>query len=64
MDFPSVEDASSAMDSMQGQEVDGRNIRVDFALPRDSTPGSGGGGRGGRGSGRGGGRGTLILHVV
>ena len=64
MDFPSIEDATGAMDSMQGEELDGRNIRVDFALPRDSTPGSGGGGWGGRGSARGGGRGKLLLHVV
>lgn len=64
MDFPSIEDATGAMDSMQGEELDGRSIRVDFALPRDSTPGSGGGGWGGRGSGRGGGRGRFLVHVV
>lgn len=61
-----MEDAQSAMASMDGEELDGRFLRLDFAEPRGSTPGSGGGargggrgGRGGRGGfgGRGGGRG-------
>ena len=58
-----MEDAQSAMASMDGEELDGRYLRLDFAEPRGSTPGSGGGrggsrgGRGGRGGGRGFGRG-------
>ena len=57
VEFDSVEDAQSAMTSMDGKELDGRFLRLDFAEPRNSTPGSGGGrggGRGGRGGGRGG----------
>lgn len=63
-----MDDAQSAMASMNGKDLDGRFLRLDFAEPRSSTPGSGGGGRGGRGGrggfggfggfgGRGGGRG-------
>lgn len=48
-----MEDAQSAMASMDGKDLDGRFLRLDFAEPRNSTPGSGGG-RGGRGGGRGG----------
>lgn len=52
------------MASMNGQQLDGRFLKLDFAEPRGSTPGSGGGGRGGfrggRGSGRGGGRGKSV----
>ena len=69
MEFDSVEDAQSAISSMDGKDLDGRFLRLDFAEPRSSTPGSGsgrGGSRGGRGGfggrgggfgGRGGGRG-------
>ena len=60
VEFDSVETAQSAMASMDGQELDGRYLRLDFAEPRGSTPGSGGGRggfRGGRGGDRGGGRG-------
>ena len=41
------------MKKMDGKEVDGRRLFLDFATPRDS-PGGGGGGRGGGGRGRGG----------
>ena len=55
------------MTSMDGQQLDGRYMRLDFAEPRGSTPGSGGGRGGGRGSGRGrgrgGGRGKLVQHL-
>ena len=57
VEFNTVEDAQSAMAAMDGKELDGRFLRLDFAEPRNSTPGSGGGrggGRGGRGGGRGG----------
>lgn len=57
VEFETVEHAQSAMETMDGKELDGRFLRLDFAEPRNSTPGSGGGrggGRGGRGGGRGG----------
>ena len=43
--FNSADDASSAMQNLDGSELDGRRIRVDKATER----GGGGGGRGGRG---------------
>ena len=76
VEFDSVETAQAAMTSMDGQQLDGRFLRLDFAEPRGSTPGSGsgrgGGGGGGRGRGRGGrgGRGgargiyTCYSHVI
>ena len=51
--FNEVKDAESAKTSMDGAELDGRNIRVDFAQER--SRGGGGGGRGGGGGGYGGG---------
>lgn len=62
--FAKPDDAKNAMAKMQGAELDGRPVRVDFAS--NSTGGGGGrgggfggrgGGRGGFGGGRGGGRG-------
>jgi len=47
VEFPSGEAAQSAHDAMQGQEVDGRAITIDYATEK------GGGGGGGRGGGRG-----------
>ncbi|KAG9813912.1 RNA-binding domain-containing protein, partial [Aureobasidium melanogenum] len=67
VEFGSVEEAKAALEGLNGADVDGRNIRLDFAAPRDNNGGGGGfggrgGGRGGRGGfndrgGRGGGRG-------
>ena len=63
IEFGSIDEAQTALDSMNGQDVDGRNIRLDFSTPRDpANSGGRGGGRGGRGGfgdrgGRGGGRG-------
>ena len=51
--FNSADDASSAMQNLDGSELDGRRIRVDKATER----GGGGGGRGGRGPRGGGGGG-------
>ncbi|KAJ8318182.1 hypothetical protein KUTeg_003273 [Tegillarca granosa] len=55
VEFDSAEDAKAAHDKMQGQNIDGREVFVDFAGERGS--GGGGSGRGGfRGrGGRGGG---------
>ena len=50
VDMSSVEEAQAAMDALNGAEIDGRSLRLDFATPRDSNDG----GRGGRGGGRGG----------
>jgi cold-inducible RNA-binding protein len=52
--FVDAENAQKALDAMNGADLDGRTMRVDFATER-SGGGGGGGGRGGRG-GRGGGR--------
>jgi len=54
VDFSSTEEAQSALDALNGQDIEGRPIRLDFAAARDD---SNGGGRGGFGGGRGGGRG-------
>jgi len=57
VEFPSGEAAQSAHDAMQGQEVDGRAITVDYAAEKTGGGGGRGGGRGrgGFGGGRGGG---------
>ena len=57
--FSSVDEARAALESMNGAEIAGRNIRLDFSTPRSTDGSRGGRGRGGfndRG-GRGGGRG-------
>lgn len=64
VDFSTVDEAKAALEALHGTDVDGRNIRVDFAAARDNNGGGGSrggfgdrggfGGRGGRG-GRGGG---------
>ncbi|GLT52366.1 hypothetical protein SLA2020_257140 [Shorea laevis] len=43
VNFASGESASNALSSMDGQELNGRNIRVSFANERPSTPRFGGG---------------------
>ena len=55
MDFGSEDDSAAAFDLMNGQEIDGRQIAIDYATERSS--GGGDRGRGGRGGGRGGSRG-------
>jgi nucleolin len=65
--FSSVEEAQAAMEAMQGYELEGRSVRLDYSQPRPQngeSPGRGRGGFGGRGrggfgdrGGRGGGRG-------
>lgn len=50
------EEAQAAIEKFDGQEVDGRNIRVNEAKPqepRNNNRGGFGGGRGGHGGGRG-----------
>jgi RNA recognition motif-containing protein len=61
----SDQEAQSAIDALNGQNVDGRNLTVNVARPKEDRPrgggfgggGGGGGGRGGYGGGGGGGRG-------
>ncbi|KAF1951848.1 RNA-binding domain-containing protein [Byssothecium circinans] len=55
VDYGTVDEAKAALEALNGYEVDGRPIRVDYATPRDNSGGAGG--RGGFGGGRGGGRG-------
>ncbi|KAK4585656.1 hypothetical protein RGQ29_023062 [Quercus rubra] len=53
VNFTSDESASSALSAMDGQELNGRNIRVSFANDRPAGPRSYGGGGGGGGGYRG-----------
>lgn len=56
--FAQDDHAMNAISEMDGQSLDGRNIRVNEAEDRPRTGGGGGGGaRGGYGGGGGGGRG-------
>ena len=61
VEFSDVDQATAALNAMNGTEFGGRRLRVDFSGPRpERTEGGGGGDRGGRGGfggGRGGGRG-------
>lgn len=62
VEFEDIEGAKKAFEASNGAEIEGRNIRLDYSQPRDSSGGGGrgfGGDRGGRGGGRGfgGGRG-------
>jgi len=55
----SPEEAQKAIEAMNGASVDGRNLTVNVARPKEERPGGGGGGRGPRreyGGGGGGGR--------
>jgi RNA recognition motif-containing protein len=52
----SEEEAQAAISALDGQEVEGRTIKVNEAKPREDRPRGGGGGRG-FGGGGGGGRG-------
>jgi RNA recognition motif-containing protein len=49
--FVKAEDAETALQQMNGTELDGRSIRVDFAEDRGRGGGGGGGRRGGGGGG-------------
>lgn len=50
--FEAADHAKAATEALNGADVDGRNIRVNEAMERNSGGGGGGGGRGGRGGGR------------
>lgn len=62
VEFSSVDEARQALNDLQGTDIGGRAIRLDFSTPRPQGERQGGGrggfgGRGGRGGPRGGGRG-------
>src|SRR5688572_33370959 len=49
------EEAEKAIQAMNGASIDGRNLTVNLARPREERSGGGGGDRGHGGGGRGGG---------
>jgi RNA recognition motif-containing protein len=63
VEMASKEEGEAAISQFNGKEVNGRNLNVNEAKPRENRGGGGrggfggGGGRGGFGGGRGGGRG-------
>jgi len=59
VEMPNDQEANSAIEAMNGKELNGRPLTVNEARPREDRGGGGGGGRGGRGGygGGGGGRG-------
>ena len=58
VEMSSQEEAQNAISELDGKEVDGRNLKVNEAKPRENRGGGGGRGRGGnRGGGGGGGYG-------
>ena len=52
------QEAQSAINALNGASLDGRNLSVSVARPREERSGGGGGGYGGGRSGGGGGRGA------
>jgi RNA recognition motif-containing protein len=57
VEMSSKEEGEAAIAQFNGKEVNGRNLTVNEAKPRENRGGGGGGGRGGFGGGRGGGYG-------
>ena len=56
VEMSSKEEGQNAISQLDGKEVDGRNLKVNEAKPRENRGGGGGGGgRGGGGGGYGGG---------
>ncbi|MDQ3633391.1 MAG: RNA-binding protein, partial [Acidobacteriota bacterium] len=51
VEMSSQEEAQNAISELDGKEVEGRNLKVNEAKPRENRGGGGGGGRGGRGGG-------------
>ena len=55
VEMSSKEEATTAIEQLNGKEIDGRSLTVNEARPREERSGGGGGGnRGGGGGGRGG----------
>jgi RNA recognition motif-containing protein len=57
IEMASNAEAQAAIDSLNGQDYDGRPMKVNEAKPQEKRTGGGGGGRGGYGGGGGGGGG-------
>ena len=57
VEMSSKEEAQAAIAALDGKEVDGRNLKVNEAKPRENRSGGGGGGGGGSGGYGGGGGG-------
>ena len=57
VELSSQEEGQAAIEQLDGQELDGRALKVNEAKPRENRGGGGGGGRGGGGGGYGGGGG-------
>ncbi|HSU83103.1 MAG TPA: RNA-binding protein [Thermoanaerobaculia bacterium] len=57
VEMSSDQEAQAAISALNGKEVEGRNLTVNEARPREEGGGGGGRGRGGFGGGGGGGRG-------
>ena len=53
VEMSSREEGENAISQLNGQELDGRELKVNEAKPRENSGGGGGGGRGGRGGGGG-----------
>lgn len=51
VEMSSKEEAQKAISSLDGKELDGRNLKVNEAKPREDRGNGGGGGRGGYGGG-------------
>ncbi|MDT4966028.1 MAG: hypothetical protein QOJ64_765 [Acidobacteriota bacterium] len=56
IEMSTAEEGKTAIEQFNGKEVNGRNLTVNEAKPRENRSGGGGGGRGGYGGGGGGGR--------
>ena len=57
VEMSSADEATAAIEQFNGQDLDGRNLVVNEARPREEGGGGNRGGRGGGGGGRGGNRG-------
>ena len=52
VEMSTKEEAQAAINALDGKDVDGRNLKVNEAKPRENRSGGGGGGYGGGGGGR------------
>jgi cold-inducible RNA-binding protein len=57
VEMPNDDEARAAIEALNGKPLDGRDLTVNEARPREGGGGGGGGSRGGFGGGRGGGGG-------
>lgn len=53
VEMSSKEEGEAAIEQLNGKEIDGRELKVNEAKPRENRGGGGGGGRGGYGGGGG-----------